>query len=91
MKTRSVIFLCLVGLLFLAGWALAVAQTSQHAQPGSYQVESTAAFGDGYQLHPITWQIKGAIRGERYRIQDLSSLTSQGSGCCCNFLPCVTR
>jgi hypothetical protein len=92
MKTRSVILVAVVALLFLSTGAL--------AQPGGlYTAEQGAASGGGYRLTSLalpsvpgpTWQVSGSASGGSYRLSAPAAPASAGSGCCCTYLPCVTR
>jgi hypothetical protein len=90
MKPRNVIILTLVIILLLSSWAIALAQPSRHGEAISYKVETGIVDGNGYRLMNFTWQISGALRGEGYFMPDPASAAT-GSGCCCTFLPCITR
>jgi hypothetical protein len=91
MKPRIVVILTLVVFLLLASGAIASAQTSRDRATFSYQVEVGVAAGKDYRLSNLTWQVSGAISGGEYRMLDPISSTVAGSGCCCTFLPCLTR
>jgi hypothetical protein len=92
MKTRRVILMAVVALLFLSTGAL--------AQPGGlYTVEQGVASGGGYHLTSLTlpsvpgptWQVSGTASGGNYRLFAPPAPASTGSGCCCTYLPCATR
>ena len=89
MKTRIVVVVILVITLLLASWAIALARTSQHGDPISYQVETGSVTGKGYQLIYLTWQVNGALRGGGYSLLVPATPALTGSGCCCTYLPCV--
>ena len=100
MKPRTVIILILVVILVLASWAVASAQTNRTEDPFTYQVERGSAAGNGYQLDNQTWQVSGALSGGGYLLADPAASAASAaeaaspsaeSGCCCTYLPCLTR
>ena len=90
MKARIAVTLLLAALLLLsaAAWeeAVGLAQTI----PRTPTAQSLAPDG-GYRLSTVTWQIRGAVAGNGYRLVPLGQPALTGSGCCCTFLPCVMR
>jgi hypothetical protein len=91
MKFHKVAILALIVILLLASWAIAWARPDKDGEPGAYQVAPGSVAGNGYQLHRLTWQVSGALRGEGYSMPNPVLSSSITSGCCCTFLPCLTR
>jgi hypothetical protein len=86
-----VVFGLVAACLALAGAALAQASDSP---PPAYVVEPAEAAGGGYRLTGLAWRIdapNGETSGGRYRLLCASSRLAAGSGCCCIYLPLVTR
>jgi hypothetical protein len=92
MKTRRVILVAVVALLFSSTGVLA-----QHG--GLYTAEQEVASGGSYHLTSLapssvadlTWQVSGTASGGNYRLSALPALALTGSGCCCTYLPCILR
>jgi hypothetical protein len=87
MKTRTIILVATVALLFLG--SVALAQTGGHDPPILYTVEQGAASGRGYRLTSLGWEVSGIASGGDYRLLGPASPTLRGNGCCCTYLPCV--
>jgi hypothetical protein len=90
--TRLAILGLVVACLALAGMAPAQAEDSK-PQP-AYGVEPAVLSGAGYHLTGLAWRIDvagGQAGGGRYRLLCASSPLARGSGCCCTYLPLVTR
>ena len=84
MKARKVILSVIVALLLVG--------TIAHAQPGEgYTVVEGVASGGGYRLTALDWQACGVSSGGGYRLLQSDSPDLAGSGCCCVYLPAITR
>jgi hypothetical protein len=77
-----VILLCLL---------LGTAVLAQGAVPAAYLVKSGTMFGPGYQLAGGTWQVEGSTGGPGYFLEVVGGGILQGAGCCCTYLPCLSR
>ena len=96
MPTRRalVTILTLVAMVLLA---LSAAALAQAARP--YQAEPTTLSGGQYTLTGLgpgsfpgsAWWISGEASGGNYRLSAPPAPASAGSGCCCIYLPCLTR
>lgn len=86
MKTQTVILLAVVALLLVGSVAWA-----QSGRPPGYVVEQGVLSGGGYRLSGPGWQFSGAAGGGGYRLLGPAMPSLRGSGCCCNYLPCVLR
>jgi hypothetical protein len=64
-----------------------------------YSDEPTTLTGGQYILTSLDpgsslaspWRVNGEASGGNYRLAALPAPASTGSGCCCTFLPCITR
>jgi hypothetical protein len=81
--------------LLLVGVALPAAgpTRAQSGGPGRapYTVRAGTVAGGGYQLTSLAWPITGAASGGTYHLSMANTPALQGSGCCCTYLPCVSR
>jgi hypothetical protein len=91
MKPRILIIFTLVVIMLLACWVIASAQTSRISAASVYQVDTKLVTGEGYRLTHLTWEVSGALSGDRYQMLDPAAPTLTGSGCCCTYAPCVLR
>ena len=86
MKTHDALLFATVALLLLAG-----AATAQSGGPLGYAVEPGDASGGDYQLtgHGIPAAVE--MSGGNYRLQANVQPLLTGSGCCCLYLPCISK
>ncbi len=84
MKAKRVILLVVLTLLLVG--------TLAQAQPGEgCTVVEGVASGGGYRLTALAWQVRGPAVGGSYRLLAADSPNLNGSGCCCVYLPVVSR
>lgn len=50
-----------------------------------------SATGRVYHLTTLPWQVSGSSGADGYHLQSYSQMGSTGNGCCCLYLPCITR
>ena len=96
MSTKRVLvtILAIVAMILLV---LSAAALAQAARP--YDAEPTTLSGGQYILTGLdlgsfedsTWRVSGEASGGNYRLSAPLALASAGSGCCCTYLPCITR
>lgn len=85
--------LCL-GLVILLCLPLGTAVAAQGPVPAAsavYWVEAGTMSGAGYRLAGGGWQIDGDAGGPGYTLEMVGRGILQGAGCCCAYLPCVSR
>ncbi len=89
MKIRIAVLVTIVALLLLG--AIALAQSGGGSDPPTlYTVEQGAASGGIYHLASLTWHVDGMAGGTGYLLRPAGPAL-RGNGCCCTYLPCVTR
>jgi hypothetical protein len=86
MKTRNAVLLAAVGLLLLPG-----ATAAQSGGPVRYAVEPGTASGGDYQLTARGESPAVEMSGGDYRLQGGVQPMLTGSGCCCLYLPCISK
>lgn len=91
MTGKHALYLVLAILLCLLLGTAVLAQHAAPAAPPVYLVEAGAALGPGYRLAGGTWQVEGNAGGAGYLLQAAGSGILQGAGCCCTYLPCMSR
>ena len=85
MKVRIAILVLLIVSMLLTSAALALAAPSTFEPAGN-----GATTNRTYVLTSLGWKVTGSVSGDHYLLSSLpTGLT--GSGCCCIYLPCVTR
>lgn len=90
MKTRTTILIAVMALLLLG--TVASAHSSQPRQSLDYTAQAVTVAGGRYQLIGLGSQLGGTSSGGAYRLLNLAdSSASSDSGCCCTYLPCVSR
>jgi len=87
MKARIVLLVAALLLLLLGG--AAPAQSGRPDAQPVYTVAQGAAAGGGYSLAGGAWQVSGIAAAPAYLLGAV--WPDQGVGCCCSYLPCVTR
>jgi hypothetical protein len=80
MKTVNWLFLVLLILLLVSSVTL----------PRSAFAGGGTSSGGGYHLTALTWRVTGESRATGYHLRSPES-PSLESGCCCIYLPCVTK
>jgi hypothetical protein len=79
-------------LIILACLLLAItAKASDALFLQGYVIQSGVTSGGGYALTSLTWQVSGGLSGGGYLMPDPSATELTGNGCCCSYLPCVTK
>ena len=89
MKKRVAILTAILT-LFLLGTAI-VALATERSPVARYAVAPGIAAGGRYQLVGLSWQVSGTASGGDYRLLPVAAPQLTGSGCCCTYLPCVSR
>jgi hypothetical protein len=90
MNTRMIVLTIIIILLLFVSGAIASAHTGQMGADIPYRVEISLASGNGYHLTPLTWRVEGAVSGGSYLLA-VSAPELNGSGCCCSYLPCISK
>jgi hypothetical protein len=94
MKTNAVVRVFLIAMA-----ATLVVGSVGLAQPGGPDTAGLGtASGGGYHLTSLApsaisglaWQVSGTASGGSYRLS-AALAAAAGSGCCCSYLPCITR
>lgn len=91
MMGKHALRLALVVLLCALLGTAVLARGAAPAAPAAYLVEPGTAFGVDYQLAGGTWQVEGAAGGSGYHLEAVGRGIMQGAGCCCTYLPCISR
>ena len=86
MKVRIAILVLLIVSILLTSAALARAAHSTLEPAGN-----GAATNRTYVLTSLGWKVNGSVSGDHYLLSSLTVPGLTGSGCCCIYLPCVTR
>jgi hypothetical protein len=90
----------LVTILIVASLVLLALNTTALAQTTEpYRAEQTTLTGGQYTLTSLDpssfleslWRVNGEVSGGNYRLSASPAPASAGSGCCCTYLPCITR
>jgi hypothetical protein len=91
MMGKYALRLILVVLLCALLGTVVLARAGTPATPSAYLVESGTATGTGYRLAGGTWQVDGNASGPGYSLAMVGRGILQGAGCCCTYLPCLSR
>jgi hypothetical protein len=90
MKIRVTILIAVMVLLLLG--TLASAQSNRPAQSLEVVVQAATVSGGSYQLTSPGSPIGDTSSGGAYRLLSLAAYSpSSAGGCCCTYLPCVSR
>ncbi len=90
---RVVLLIVLAALLVTGGAVLAQPNTGDVSSAASvphFAVSPGQVSGGHYQLTGLAWQVGGVARGKGFSLS-VQSPTQNGSGCCCQYLPCTLR
>ncbi len=88
---KHILRILLVVLLCLLLGTVALARPATPPPSPDYYVAAGALSGSGYALSGGTWQAGGTASGPGYRLDAAGGRILQGAGCCCTYLPCVSR
>ena len=89
MKTRTVILLVIVALLFISSAALAKSNGSPPQV--RYAIKQGTISGAHYRLSSRACHMSGVSSGGGYRLAGPAGTAGTGTPCCCSYLPVVVR
>lgn len=88
---KKLLAVVIVGLIILLSVQAALAKTEEQSQAGGGQVIQKPSSG-GYHLISVTQPEDEVARGGHFRLSASGVReAAQGSGCCCNYLPCILK